>query len=140
MIADLKREILGRRPHPFVGRTAELARIAAALDPTTVDGPHALAVVGVPGIGKSSLIRHGLIRALEGEARLPVFVDLAAYDVGGRERAAEARASLWTGLLRSLVRHVVAYDRADEIFAARSAAISSNSSGPCKPSGGRTGT
>jgi DNA-binding SARP family transcriptional activator/tetratricopeptide (TPR) repeat protein len=59
--------VAGLPPTPaLIGRQLEMARLAATLTSAAADGPTALLVRGVPGIGKSTLCRELAVIAREG--------------------------------------------------------------------------
>ncbi len=47
----------------FVGRTAELSRLQAELEQAKAGVPRTVLIEGPPGIGKSSLVHHFVVRA-----------------------------------------------------------------------------
>ncbi|MEV4055131.1 tetratricopeptide repeat protein [Amycolatopsis sp. NPDC049688] len=70
----------------FVGRHAELARLAKALDPATADAPDSpmivSAIAGLPGVGKTAIVVRAAHDAI-GAGWLPggvLMVDLRGYD------------------------------------------------------------
>ena len=58
------------QPGALIGRSSELARLAALIRAATAGRGSAVVIEGEPGIGKSSLVRAALARA---DVRCPVF-------------------------------------------------------------------
>ncbi len=75
---------------PFVGRTAELARVAEVVSLVEAGQPWLVAIEGDPGMGKTTLARHGL--AAMGDIRV-LFA-----------RADQAEADLEFGIVEQLLR------------------------------------
>ncbi|NGO46607.1 tetratricopeptide repeat protein [Streptomyces ureilyticus] len=85
----------------FTGRDAVVAELLSALDPgTTGEGPSVHVVAGLPGVGKTELIRQVAHRAQDQDGWFcgALAVELYGYDPARRQSPDEALASMLRGL------------------------------------------
>ncbi|TCR23055.1 tetratricopeptide repeat protein [Streptomyces sp. BK205] len=85
----------------FTGRDAVVAELLSALDPgTTGEGPSVHVVAGLPGVGKTELIRQVAHRAQDQDGWFcgVLAVELYGYDPARRQSPDEALASMLRGL------------------------------------------
>lgn len=112
MIVEFDKSLRGEQPDRYIGMEWEMARLTGAVAENIGGRCVPIAVAGAPGVGKSELLRQSLIQLVHrGADVIPLYFNLLKYSnlvtlVEGR-----AEAEVWSQLIRSLVRQLIAFDR-----------------------------